>query len=54
MKILSYIVFNYLTGKRGEDDVSPMPTARIPKSYQAPEVEKHSDSTSEGRFFYLR
>ncbi|KAL4273110.1 hypothetical protein GQ457_13G026330 [Hibiscus cannabinus] len=29
------------------EDVSPMPTARIPKSY-VPEVEKHSDTSSEG------
>ncbi|MBA0750885.1 hypothetical protein Gogos_002266, partial [Gossypium gossypioides] len=33
--------------KKQED----VPTARIPKSYHAPEVEKHSDSTSEGRVF---
>ncbi|KAH1096447.1 hypothetical protein J1N35_013368 [Gossypium stocksii] len=38
---------SYFPGKRHEDDVSPMPTARIPKSYHAPEVDKHSDSTSE-------
>ncbi|XP_039057796.1 uncharacterized protein LOC120201210 [Hibiscus syriacus] len=29
------------------EDVSPMPTARIPKSY-VPQVEKHSDTSSEG------
>ncbi|KAK8623827.1 hypothetical protein V6N13_065190 [Hibiscus sabdariffa] len=29
------------------EDVSPMPTARIPKSY-LPDVEKYSDSSSEG------
>ncbi|KAL4311595.1 hypothetical protein GQ457_01G031270 [Hibiscus cannabinus] len=29
------------------EDVSPVPTARIPKSY-VPEVEKYSDSSSEG------
>ncbi|XP_039070954.1 uncharacterized protein LOC120218013 [Hibiscus syriacus] len=29
------------------EDISPTPTARIPKSY-LPEVEKHSDTSSEG------
>ncbi|TYH27219.1 hypothetical protein ES288_A02G052000v1 [Gossypium darwinii] len=38
---------SYFPGKKHEDDVSPIPTARIPKSYHAPEVDKHSDSTSE-------